>query len=545
MKIARTIGALCALHTFGCSVLVGGSVDDACQSDADCATLGFTGATCDAEKKICIPGGGGAACDTSAECEALTPGQPSICRSDTKTCAQLTTEDCAEVFGDYAADGAVVFGFLGPLVGDDKSTGEPIRDGSKLALNEIATNVSGLPALDGGTPRPVAMVYCHDLDAPMDDPYRAAKHLVNDVGVQAILGPAFSGVTIGTATNVTIPAKVLTISASATSPSITDLADNGLVWRTCPSDALQAIPLAELVPQIETQIRTEQMLMASDQIRLAMTVKGDAYGTGLAEVVTPKLLFNGGKSAVANGENFKPIGYDDPSTNPMVDYTTVIADVIALKPHIILLFGTTETASVLFDGIEAAWGNIAPPIPRPYYLVPDGGKVQEMLNKIADSDDRRKRVRGTVPGVAGELYNSFKLRFQSFIKKDPLAYAETGYDAAYLLAYAAVAAKDKPLTGPNLADGLKHMIKGTGVNAGPTDINKAFQTIDSAGEIDYTGASGPLNFDTATGEAKADIDIWCVGRNGSGDPVFLSSGQKYDAALDKVVGTYNDAGQCD
>lgn len=543
MRIARTIAALAALHTLGCSVIVGGSVDDACQTDADCAALGFASATCHPEQKVCMPTGG-VACEKTAECEALAPGKASYCRPDTKTCAQLTSEDCAEVFGDYKADGAIVLGFLGPLVGDEKGTGEPIRDGSKLALNELKQNVGGLPGLGGGPPRPVAMVYCHDLGAPEDDPYRAAKHLVDEVGVPAILGPAFSGVTIGTATNVTIPGEVLTISASATSPAITLLNDDGLVWRTCPSDALQAIPLAELVPQIEAQIRAEQMLTASDQIRLSMTVKGDAYGTGLADVVTPKLLFNGGKTAVQNGENFKRIDYGDPSTT-MVDYATVIADVIAHEPHVVLLFGTTETASALLSGIEAAWGGIAPPLPRPYYLVPDGGKVQEMLDQIGDDEDLRRRVRGTVPGVAGELYDAFKLRFQAFIKKDPLAYADTGYDATYLLAYATVAVKDKPLTGANIADGLKKMIKGTGIDAGPTDINKAFQAIDSAGEIDYTGASGPLNFDTATGEAKADIDIWCVGRNTSSKPVFLSSGQKYDAALDKVIGTYNDKGQCD
>lgn len=524
-------------------MIVGGSVDDTCETDADCAALGFASATCDGETKTCVPGGGSAACETADECEQRNGGKPSICRADTKTCAQLTSEDCTEVFGEYKDPNAIVLGFLGPLVGADKSTGEPIRNGSKLAFNEIKNN-GGLPGLNGGQPRQLAMVYCHDLDAPENDPYRAAKHLVTDVGVPAIIGPAFSGVMINTTKQVTIPAGVLTISGSATSPQITGIDDNDLVWRTCPSDALQAIPLAALVPPLEEQIRAEQTLMPTDQIRVSMTVKGDAYGTGLADEVTPQLTFNDGKTAVQNGDNFKRIDYDDPSTNPMVDYTTVIAEVIAHKPHVVLLFGTTESANELFDGIEAAWGDIAPPIPRPYYLLPDGGKVAELLEKIGDNEDRRKRVRGTVPGVAGELYDAFKLRYKAFIKEDPLAYAETGYDAAYLLAYSIVAEKEKPITGVNIADGLKHMIKGTGIDAGPTDINAAYQALDSAGEIDYTGASGPLNFDIATGEAKADIDIWCVGRNANNDAVFLSSGQRYDAAMNKVVGTYNDQGQC-
>ncbi len=253
-----------------------------------------------------------------------------------------------------------------------------------------------------------------------------------------------------------------------------------------------------------------------------MTVKGDAYGTGLADAVTPRLTFNG-KSAVDNEDNFARIDYPDPSTGASVDYATVIAGVIALKPHLVLLFGTTETANELFDGIEAAWGDIAPPAPRPYYLAPDGGKVAELLQKIGNDDDRRRRVRGTVPGGASALYDAFKIRYEAFINEDPLAYSETGYDAAFLLAYASLAIGDKPLTGPNLAEGLQHMSKGTGIDVGPLDINKAFDALRSAGEIDFTGASGPLDFDAATGEAKADIDIWCVGRNTSDEVVFLSS----------------------
>ncbi|MBK8257689.1 MAG: ABC transporter substrate-binding protein [Polyangiaceae bacterium] len=542
MKTALFSAALLSAASLaGCSVIVGGSVDDSCENDADCSAIGFVGATCNLEKKICEPGGGAAACETADDCEAQNGGNPSICRAD-KTCAQLTSTDCGEVFGDYKDPNAIVLGFLGPLVGSDASTGLPIRNGAKLALNEFK-NSGNLPSVSGGGPRPIAMVFCHDLDAPEDDPYRAAKHLVNDVKVPAILGPAFSGVTINTAKQVTVPGGVLTISASATSPLITDLDDNGLVWRTCPSDALQAIPLAQLVGPLETQIRTEQSLMASDQIRVAMTVKGDAYGTGLADAVTPQLMFNG-KDAVANGDNFKRVDYDDPNSNPNVDFSAVVADVIAHKPHLVLLFGTTETAQILFDGIEAAWGDITPAIPRPYYLLPDGGKVIELLQKIGDDDDKRKRVRGTVPGVAGALYDSFKLRYKAFIKEDPLAFADTGYDATYLLAYSIVSQGDKTITGTTIADGLKKTIKGSPINAGPSDINKAFQSLTSTGEIDYTGASGPLNFDTATGEAKADIDIWCVGRNANNEAIFVSSGQRYDAAQGKVVGTYNDAGQC-
>jgi branched-chain amino acid transport system substrate-binding protein len=109
-----------------------------------------------------------------------------------------------------------------------------------------------------------------------------ARHLAKDVGVPAILGPAFSGDTLKVATEVTVPAGTLLFPSSATAAAITNLNDKGLVWRTCPSDAIQAVPLAGLVSDMEAKIRIDQTLPASTQIKVAITVKGDAYGSGLA-----------------------------------------------------------------------------------------------------------------------------------------------------------------------------------------------------------------------------------------------------------------------
>ncbi len=536
--------ALAAFHVSGCSVVIGGSVNDACQADPDCADLGFVNAKCNLETKTCEPGGTGGGgggggpgeCDTAQECEDKNGGQPSICRGDTKTCAQLLSADCGEVFGNYKDPNAIVLGFLGPLTGSDASTGIPIADGTKLALNEFDKNAVGLPGGPDGAVRPLAMVYCHDLDGPEEDPWRAAKHLVNDLGVQAIVGPAFSGVTINTTKTVTIPGGVLTISGSATSPSITDLDDNDLVWRTCPSDALQAIPLASLLTPLEAQIAPTLM---GEPLRVAMVVKGDAYGTGLADAVTPLLLFNG-KDATANGNdgNFLRLDYPDPNSET-VDYSPIISEITTnFQPHVILALGTTEGVTEVFTQVEAQWPTVDPP-PRPHYLFPDGGKVVELVQTIGDNNDLRTRVRGTVPGGSSALYEAFRSRYKGFFdQKEPLAFADTGYDALYLLAYAMVSIGDKEVTGTNIAAGLKKMNKGTLIDTGPGKINAAFQSLQGSGEIDYNGASGPLNFDPATGEAKANIDIWCVVFDQDMNAVFKSSGQKYDAVQSKLVGEY-------
>lgn len=545
MKTALFLVALAALNVAGCSVIVGGGVSDSCEDDSDCADLGFSGASCDLTKKQCVVSGGGAACETADECVSQNGGKPSICSSE-KKCVQLTSADCAEVFGDYKKPDAIILGYLGPLVGGDASSGVPIDHGARLALNEIKQSVVGLPG-PNNTTRPLAMVFCNDANGANDGD-RAAKHLANDVKVPAIVGPAFSGDTIRIAKDVTIPAGVLLMATSATSTQITDLADSGLVWRTCPSDALQAIPFAALVGPLEEAIRTDQMLMPADQIRITMTVKGDAYGTGLADAVTPQLSFNG-KSAADNDTNFRRIAYEDSAD---VDYTTVVSQVVDKNkpPHIVMLFGTTEIVTNLLTGIEDAWDSLNPQPPRPYYLMPDGGKVDELIEAIGGDDGLRKRIRGTAPAVGGALYDGFSLRYKAYFASDPEysepgAYAENGYDAAYLLAYAILAIGDKPVSGANINDGLKKMSKGTSINAGSTDINKAFSALQSTQEIDFNGASGPLNFDPKTGEARTDIEVWCVGRDEEMNAGFESSGQEYDAVKDEIVGNYNDKMQCD
>lgn len=459
-------------------------------------------------------------------------GTPAICRPN-KGCVTLTSQDCTEVTGDHRDDGAVLVGFMGPLVGEYASIGVPIKQGAALAFDEIRKNVVGLPSTTGGKPRPLVMVSCHDLD----DAERAAHHLVDDIGVPAIIGPAFSGITIKVTTKVTVPAGVLTISASATNPGITSLADNGLVWRTVASDAIQALPLAALVPGIEAQVRAQLKLMPTEKIKLALAVKGDAYGTGLADAVSAQLKFNGASpSDPANTNFFKRFDYDD-GENKNYDFAPVVTSIKDFAPHVLLVLGTNEGITKIMGGVESAWPTTGTPPPRPRYLFPDGGRLPELTMATMANEDLRKRVLGTVPGRKAALYDAFKIRFKGANGADPGTYSENAYDAAYLLAYAAAAAGSAPLTGANLAAGLKKTVPpGTPTDVGPNQLSKTFPILESGNSIDFAGASGPLDFDLDTGEAKADIDIWCVDRDNMGATVFVSSGGYYDATKGTIEG---------
>jgi ABC-type branched-subunit amino acid transport system substrate-binding protein len=542
-----------------CSLLVDTEAD-ACAADADCKTPGQV-CSKEAEKpSICAP----ATCSSKADCkdaalectegkcvaalegcassvECAVQGDNFACRN--KKCVSLLSPECTTLYGDYKNDNAVFFGAILPTTGGDASTGKPIENALKLALDDFNQVAKGLPAAPGTTARrPMVLVGCSDNSNNMTA-VTAAKHLVDDVGTVAIIGGAFSGVTIDIASTVTIPANVLLFSPSATSVAITDLDDHDLVWRTSPPDSAQAQALALYVPEIEAKVRTALGLTTNDQIRVAILNKGDAYGSGLAKALEKKLVING-KPATdpLNNGNYLRLDYgnpDDPTVNP-TKFPQTVSQTLTFKPHITLIFGANEGITDIFAKIEEQWGAD----PRSRFIFSDAGEIPELWQYIAKNDvdgKMRPRISGTVPGTDNSLFQFFrtayKAKFQDGTSPDVFGVAG-GYDIIYLLGYSAAGLGSNPITGASLAQRLKKMSSGAQVDVGADTINSTFMKVTNDGSIDYNGASGPLNFDLKTGEAPSDIQIWCIPKDqGTGKAgSALNSGRSYSAADDKLVG---------
>jgi branched-chain amino acid transport system substrate-binding protein len=495
MTYRKGILLLIAALSAGCSALVDADADQ-CERTSDCVSKGG-------------------------------PFAQSVCSRD-KVCVPLLSKEClyVEPQGVVIQNDTLVIGFMSPLVGEYASNGIPQWQGVQLAVDEFRKGANGLPLPDGST-RGIAVVGCHDFD----DSVGVAKHLVHEVGVPAILGPAFSGDTLKVATEVTVPAGVLLFSSSATSAAITNLNDKDLVWRTCPSDAIQAIPLAGLVGEMEDKVRKEQAL--TTPIKVVVTVKGDAYGSGLADAVIPLLQFNQ-KSADQNLKDGSLVrkDYPDPAEDVSYDFLPLVSEVIQITPQIVLPIGTNETVTKIMQQIEAKWPS---GLNRPIYLFADGGRLDELVTATAANADLRGRVLGTAPGRKTAAYTTWEGSFKAFHQGiTPLTYADTAYDSAYLLAFAIGSLGTAPVTGAGLAEGLKKTVGGIEVKPGPTTLNAGFSTLFQGDPIDYDGISGPLDFDITTGEAPADIDIWCI-KPGGGE--IVASGKYYDAVKQSIAGS--------
>jgi branched-chain amino acid transport system substrate-binding protein len=582
--------AVVAAAAPSCSVVVDGSAQQ-CSSNDECADFPGTECkegTCQTPDVPCATnaecGGieGGACvdgvclanqntCATTAECIQAN-GENFICKNPVRgarECVSLVNEDCLLVEGPYDDENAVFIGSVLPLLTENDDTGVSSQNGARLAIQEIQGNAGGLPAIGGTGRRPLVLVSCND-NSDKDSAVRAANYLADVVGVQAIIGASFSGLSLGVATESTIQRGVLLFSPSATSVALTDLADKdqrcveacagdadcqaacpGLFWRTSPNDEFQSAALAAYLPIVEERVRTDLALEPTEDIRVLLLHKGDAYGEGISRALEEQLRFNGETAAAQTGGNYVRYDYGDPD-NKVEDpptYGEAIAKVLEEQPHIVFVLGTQEGIDEIIAPVEEEWDGAA--IGHEVeWILGDGGFVTALETVVAaqptsaERTSLRKRLRGSVPGTSAEnnpVFSTFVNSYQ-FSEGTPTTFGAAGaYDIVYLIAFGMASAGAQPLTGTNIARGLLRTVPpGTSIRVGPGALNTGFgvMTNPSGGNMDFEGASGPLDFDVTTGEAASDILIWCMRTNSQGQAVRqIESGLLYSATELELVGT--------
>ena len=108
-----------------------------------------------------------------------------------------------------------------------------------------------------------------------------------------------------------------------------------------------------------------------------------------------------------------------------------------------------------------------------------------------------------------------------------------------MIAYAAYALGDAPVTGASLASVIPRLTPpGTPINVGPTEIFDAINKLAGGGRVDLNGATGPLDFDPATGDAVVDLAVLCVDVDARGAAAGnRESGLIYDATSRTLRGT--------
>jgi ABC-type branched-chain amino acid transport systems, periplasmic component len=298
----------------------------------------------------------------------------------------------------------------------------------------------------------------------------------------AIIGAASSGVSLQFIDQV-VGAGVIQFSPANTSDAFTNYDDNGLYFRTAPSDVLQGEVLGNLIAEDGNQT-------------LGLIVLNDSYGTGLAKYVTEAFEAAGGEVVAAPTYNTGDSNFD-----------SQINEVLAQNPDAIALITFDEINSIL----PSLFGKI--PADKLYFV--DGN-----LKNFGDEFPAGSLTgsKGTLPGLSIDSITEFTEALQAWVAEDggePLtdfSYAAESYDAVILLALASLAAGGAT-DGATVAAKLQEVSGGSGDGEKCTTFQECADIILSGGVADYDGVSGPITFDEVGDPTEASIGIYIYGED--------------------------------
>lgn len=365
--------------------------------------------------------------------------------------------------------GELKVGVLVPLTGGLGPYGGPGAKAADLAAAQVnaAAGDSGLS---------LTLVQ-EDTKSEAQAAQEAATKLIESDGVTAIAGPWGTDEVTATAENVTVPAGVPIVSPSATQPAITELDDDGLVFRTPPSDAIQGKVLAQLIGRE----------LGADAT-VATGGRNDSYGTALVAEFTKAFEAAGGTIA-------KNVPY-----NP---------EAASLSSEAQQLASGNPDGWMIID-YAGDWAKMGPALVRSGNWDPAKTFTGDGLisNSLPDDAGRpaTEGMRGTAPtSLDAPAGDAFDALWKSDVGEPRQTYDAQNFDAVILIALAAAAGGSSDSA--SIAENLQEVSRG-GTKYTFENLSDAITAAAAGEDIDYEGASGPIDFDDAGDPTAANYSTW-------------------------------------
>ena len=339
-------------------------------------------------------------------------------------------------------------------------------------------------------------------------------HLAETLGVPAIIGGSKSTATGLINARYLEGRETLLLSPSATADGLPEVRRNAfseqLLWRTVTPDARQAQALksAQELAAVAARKNTTKLDVVS------VYDDDNTASSGLQDRM----------SAFYNFADSPTYAENDDASQAMA-----VARILRAKPAFIMPFGTEEFVAKMLAKVEEDWDESLSY--RPWYIMSEGNRTNYM-SALARMD-LVDRVIGTAPGArSAEFYRAFRSDYKRVFNttREPANLAECGYDAVYMLSYAAIRASREGAwpRGRQLAAAISTLsCKDEGakpLRASRADFAAHARVLARAtdeGCFDFDGASGPVDYapvddsSDATQElsaASSDIALWCLGR---------------------------------
>ncbi len=391
------------------------------------------------------------------------------CSSDGTTPTQATSAPASAPSFDLK------IGDIVSLTGDLGTYGPPIENGAQAGV-KVITEALTEAGVSGVT---VEIVATEDDQTDAKAGVEAATKLVQSDDVDMVMGPLASTVTEAVAQSVTIPQQVVTITPSGSASNITDLEDEGFVYRPAPADSAQAHFLVDLMGKEFGADAT-----------VNVGVRNDAYGTGLQADFSEAWTAAGG--TIGETVEWNP---DAPT------FDTEAQTLVEGSPDAWLIVDFPETFAKVGPALvrTGSWDPAKT-------FVTDG--LRDASLPESAGDEATEGLLGTSPTTASnpaaEGFDAvFKSTAPSGVKRG--TFDVNAFDAVILAFLAALEAgtSDSTVWKDSLAD-----VSGPGgTTYAYKDLAQAIQDVIAGKDIDYEGASGPINFDE-NGDPSGLYDEW-------------------------------------
>ncbi len=341
----------------------------------------------------------------------------------------------------------VVIGFTGPI---ESLTGS-MAAAAEMAMAEVTASGK---LLGGSTVTSVrADSTCGDSAAGT----AATERVVTADKVNGIVGGDCSGVTGAMLQNVARPNGIVMVSPSATSPALSAAEDDGLFFRTAPSDAREGEVMADI-------------LMEHGVKSIALTYTNNDYGKGLAEAIATSFTAKGGVVTInASHEDGK------------ADYSAEVAALAAAGGDLLVVAGYLDQGgkgiiqNALDTGAFTKFG-------LPGGMVGDnlplaiGAALDGSYGQVAQSDSAGAAIMTDMGKAAATPFDATS------------PYTMESYDAAALmmLAMQAAGSSDPKVYKEKIMD----VANAPGEKILPGELAKGLELLAAGTDIDYDGASG-------------------------------------------------------
>jgi branched-chain amino acid transport system substrate-binding protein len=358
-------------------------------------------------------------------------------------------------------DGTLVIGVLLPR--SDTVLGAPMVAAAESAIEAI--NAAG-----GVLGEPVEAVVV-DEGSTTGSAQTAIQTLL-ERDVDAIVGPASSTIALATLGEIITAGKVA-CSPTASALALDDFPDDGLFFRTIPSDSLQARAIAEVADQ-------------TGAVEATIVYADDAFGRAFSGAVQSAI--SSGAITVADTVPFT--GRDD-------DLVDDAARAVAVGAQVIIVLAGADDGVRFLEALDEVDTDAVTTI-----VVNDALRNPANPQRIARLDDE---LRGKIVGLAPQAESpSPEAPFDP-----PGPFATDAFDCVNLIALAAVrAASDAPR---DIADALGGVSASGSVCRNFADCAAA---MDAGLQIDYNGPSGLTEVGSEGDPTRAVFDRFVFDQDG-------------------------------